>query len=266
MIMPTPYRAELAGLDDALLWLISNPHKLKNRQLCLVTDCQSAVAALKAPKVKDAQIKNILDQAKLLATLGKVGIRWCQRGTDERNTMANAMARQASRRDPLEPDIGVENSMLGEKYIARDRNPRYAPVSLSEVKGRINSHITDEWQKRWSQSGPSTAKRFFPKVNGGGLKKLRKLSRFRMNELFQFGTGHGLFGGHLRHWKEIDDTCQLCLEEEETSDHLMWDCPALAYWREADTADEMEQRIIELAELEPVKELMQARGEQVKVA
>jgi ribonuclease HI len=262
----TPYRAELAGLDDSLLWLISNPHKLKNRQLCLVTDCQSAVAALKAPRVKDAQIKNILDQAKLLATLGKVGIRWCQRGTDERNTMANAMARQASRRDPLEPDIGVENSMLGEKYIARDRNPRYAPVSLSEVKGRINSHITDEWQKRWSQSGPSTAKRFFPKVNGGGLKKLRKLSRFRMNELFQFGTGHGLFGGHLRHWKEIDDTCQLCLEEEETSAHLMWDCPALAYWREADTADEMEQRIIELAELEPVRELMQARGEQVKVA
>jgi hypothetical protein len=36
--------------------------------------------------------------------------------------------------------------------------------------------ITDEWQKRWSQSGPSTAKRFFPKVNGGGLKKLQKLS------------------------------------------------------------------------------------------
>jgi hypothetical protein len=33
------------------------------------------VAALKATKVKDAQIKNILDQAKLLATLGKVGIK-----------------------------------------------------------------------------------------------------------------------------------------------------------------------------------------------
>jgi hypothetical protein len=33
-----------------------------------------------------------------------------------------------------------------------------------------------------------------------------------------------------------------------------------------EAADEMEQRIIELAELEPVKELMQARGEQVKVA
>jgi hypothetical protein len=44
----------------------------------------------------------------------------------------------------------------------------------------------------------------------------------------------------------------------------LWDCPALAYWWEADTADEMKQRILELAELEPVKELMQARGEQVK--
>jgi hypothetical protein len=40
-------------------------------------------------------------------------------------------------------------------------------------------------------------------------------------------------------WKEIDDTCQLCLEEEETSDHLMWDCPALAYWREAAEMNKM---------------------------
>jgi hypothetical protein len=54
--------------------------------------------------------------------------------------------------------------------------------------------------------------------------------------------------------------CQLCLEEEETSDHLMWECLALTYWREADTAKEMEQRILKLAELKPVKELMQARG------
>jgi hypothetical protein len=69
-------------------------------------------------------------------------------------------------------------------------------------------------------------------------------------------------GAILRHWKKIDDTCQLCLKEE---DHLMWECPALAYWWEADTANEMEQRILKLVELEPVKELMQARGEQVKV-
>jgi hypothetical protein len=93
-------------------------------------------------KVKDAQVKNILDQAK-------------------RNVMVNAMARQALRCNPLDSDI-----MLGEKYIARDRNPRYSPISLSEVKGQINSYITDKWQRRWSQTGPSTAKQFFPKVNG----------------------------------------------------------------------------------------------------
>jgi hypothetical protein len=76
-------------------------------------------------------------------------------------------------RDPLHPNIGVENFMLGEKYIARDKNLRYCPVSLSEVKGQINSYITNERQKRWSQSGPTMAKWFFPKVNGGELKKLR---------------------------------------------------------------------------------------------
>jgi hypothetical protein len=44
----------------------------------------------------------------------------------------------------------------------------------------------------------------------------------------------------------------------------MWECPALTYWREADTTEEKEQRIIQLAEHKPVKELMQARSELIK--
>ena len=54
---------------------------------------------------------------------------------NERNTMANAMARQASCWDSLDPDIGIKNSMLDDKYVAREKNPRFDPITLSEVKG-----------------------------------------------------------------------------------------------------------------------------------
>jgi ribonuclease HI len=197
----SPYRAELVGLDDALLWLISNPHKLKNRKLSLVTDCKSAVEALKGTKVKDALVKEILDKAKLLSTLGSVGLKWVQRNNDERILLADAMARQASLRDPLNPEARELNQLLEGKYHARDKNPKYIPLMSSEVKALINQRITEMWQARWANSGPSTARRFFPEVNGEGLKKLRRYSRRLLNELFQFGTGHGLFGGHLRHWR-----------------------------------------------------------------
>jgi hypothetical protein len=260
----SPYRAELVGLDDALLWLISNPHRLRGRKLNLTTDCKSAVEALKGTKVKDAAVKGILDKAKILSTLGDIGLKWVQRNEGEKRDLVDAMARQASLRDPLSPEAEALNILLEGKYHARDKNPRYTPVMLAEVKQLVNQRIIEIWQDRWASSGQTTARRFFPKVNGGGLKKLRGYSRRLLNELFQFGTGHGLFGGHLRHWREIDGECLLCLEEEETSAHLMWECPALAWWREADAAEKMEERIFELARIEAVVELRQTRETQIK--
>ena len=259
----TPYRAELSGLDDALLWLISNPQRLKGRKLRLVTDCKSAVEALRGTRVKDALVKGILDKAKLLATLGDVGLKWAKRDSDVKILLVDVLARQATHRDPHNPENGALNQALDGKYHARDKNPKYTPVMISEVKALVNQRITEVWQERWD-GGPPTARRFFPKVNGEGLKKHRKVSRFTLNGLFQFSTGHGLFGGHLRHWKEIDDECLLCREEEETSAHLMWECPALAWWREADTASEGTSRILKLMKLEPVVKLQQERGTQIK--
>jgi hypothetical protein len=56
----------------------------------------------------------------------------------------------------------------------------------------------------------------------------------------------------------------LCLEEEETSAHLMWECPALAWWREADISEKMTERIFELARLEGAVKLRQTRENQIK--
>ena len=41
-------------------------------------------------------------------------------------------------------------------------------------------------------------------------------------------SGHGLFRGHVGHWKELlDPTCTLCGEDVETPWHLWKECPAL---------------------------------------
>lgn len=256
----SPYRAELQGISDALLWLISNPERLKDRNLRLISDSKSAVEALKAPKIKDAKTQEILDEAMMLMTLGDIELKWVRKDEDERSNLPDALAKRASKGEHTN---GIVEGKLAGRYHARDKNTNCTTVMQKEAKGLVNQHMAIQWQKRWDRKAPPTTKQIFPFVNTGGIKRLRSCSRKQLNDLFQFGTGHGLFGGHLKHWLQIDETCQLCLEGDETSAHLLWECPALAWWRETSTADDAVGKILELAKLKPVAEMLQENGKRI---
>ena len=69
----------------------------------------------------------------------------------------------------------------------------------------------------------------------GGIREDREgvLSREERVNLSRFRSGHHT---QLRRWlvmakREEDDTCRLCGEEEESSEHLWIRCPALATTR-----------------------------------
>ena len=76
--------------------------------------------------------------------------------------------------------------------------------------------------------GPETAKKFYPTIPKGKLKTESRITNKDFGTLYKVVSRHGLFGKHLSNWKtDIDDTCQFCLEEEETSWHLWQECVAL---------------------------------------
>ena len=56
---------------------------------------------------------------------------------------------------------------------------------------------------------------------------MAKWPKQKLNLLTQVGTGHALVAYHIGKWTQIEPTCDLCLEEEETVEHLYHSCPAL---------------------------------------
>ena len=95
----------------------------------------------------------------------------------------------------------------------------------------IKDHYQAEWQKLWdSEESCRQTKIFVPKVNGRKIKKLAKYNRKDLNLLVQACTGHALVAHHVNQWVAgLADECQMCLEDEESTAHLFFECPAL--WR-----------------------------------
>ena len=104
-----------------------------------------------------------------------------------------------------------------------------APVPVSTVRQEIEDHFRAEWQTRWNETTTCRqTKIFFPSVNRRKIKKLKNCNRRELNLLTQACTGHALVAHHVRQWvEELEDECEMCLEAEETTAHLFFECPAL---------------------------------------
>ena len=110
-----------------------------------------------------------------------------------------------------------------------------AAIPLAEVRQRIKNWHWKQWQNRWQNSDTCRqTKIFFPKVceDQGRLRILSRWSRANLNLLFMAGTGHALVAYHVSKWIDnFDTTCELCLEDEETTAHIFQSCPALEWTR-----------------------------------
>ncbi len=68
----------------------------------------------------------------------------------------------------------------------------------------------------------------FPKPNLKKSTKLLRLTRNNLSKLVQFLTGHNKLKRHKNLQNGVNDPhpCRLCLEEEESSFHVIAECPA----------------------------------------
>jgi len=89
------------------------------------------------------------------------------------------------------------------------------------------------WNQRW-QALPSCrqTKQWFPTLDRGKSKQIIMSDRKTLSTLVQLITGHNYLKRHdaLVHHND-DNECRLCLEDEETSFHIVAECPALARQR-----------------------------------
>lgn len=176
----------------------------------IFTDNQASVDALSQLKVRSSVVSNCIRALNTLGETREVVIKWIKSHSDfTGNEAADAEAKSGSRSNIMEA----------------------IPSPSNAFKTTLREKLEKRWNQQWKASETCRqTKIFFPVIDKAKSKRLVGLSRKELSEMVQIISGHNWLRKHESLIDpEVDPTCRLCREEEETSYHLIGECPTL--WR-----------------------------------
>ena len=176
------------------------------------SDSQAAIASLTKLKLDHSTVANCVKNLNELALSMKVTISWVKAHADHPgNEYADMEAKDGTK--------NVNNIVV-------------TPLPISWAKVKIAQHYTNIWKERWvTLPYARQTKIWFPEPNQKVSKHLLRLNRLDLGLVTQLLTGHNRLKRHeaiVTNSNEND--CRLCLEDIESSWHILGECPAL--WRE----------------------------------
>ena len=102
------------------------------------------------------------------------------------------------------------------------------PIPWQVAKSKIESYTTAKWKQKWVDAPHyKHTKLFYESPNKNKSKYTLKMGTHMLSTWIKSITGHNnlaYFQSKLN--PEIDPTCRLCLQANETIHHLMTDCEA----------------------------------------
>lgn len=208
------YQGEVFAIKLAFEWL--SRHWVKYKIVNVYVDSQAAILALAAPKVYSVLVAQTID------ALNAVGDRKCfvclhwikahvgHQGNEEADELAKA---------------GAMDVLL----MAAD--PPAKPKTL--MRTEYWERAVTMWSQIWSERVDCRqTKQWMPQIDKNLSFQVIDLDRKVFSKVVQLITGHNYM---RRHSSLIGDypeaECRLCEEEEETSFHVVAECPALARTR-----------------------------------
>ena len=178
-------------------------------------DSKDAIHLLNCNRTRSQQIKEGLQHLDHLSRRNKVTIKWVKGHSGvEGNIIADSLAKSArGAYTSSRPTIGLMPGVFNEKL---------ATQSL-EIHKQL-----------WHASPHRHAKETTKELNPQRGKQLIQQSRKNIKILTNMLTGHAHLNKHLHTIGLADDPiCRGCLEDEETAEHVLCHCPAIACTRHA---------------------------------
>ncbi|CAB4040267.1 Retrovirus-related Pol poly from type-1 retrotransposable element R1 [Paramuricea clavata] len=214
----TVAQCETHAIKRAAHWLASLPG---HRSIILFSDSQSTIRALANPMVNSSLLLNTIEALNEAGRHHTVRIRWIKaHAGHDGNELADSLAKQGAA-DPSKEVTDIP----------------YTPWNL--VKSNIQSLVLEYWDSSWSQlTTCRQTKQWFPKIDKAKSKSLLDLGRREISACTQLITGHNFMRRHEAIVAQYDTQefseyaeCRLCMEDEETSFHIVAECPALQHIR-----------------------------------
>ena len=202
------FQGEVYAIKAAALWI---KDRLMGKTITIYSDSRAALCALNKTKIKS---ELVLETRQALAKAGQVNritLKWVKAHKGhEGNERADELAK-----------LGANPQTLCE-------DTPNIPESL--IKMRFKRKFRSLWQEYWTNRHDCRqTKQWLPTINRSVSYEILGLQRRTLSWVVQLITGHN----HMRRHEAIvndegERECRLCLEEEESSFHIMAECPALA--------------------------------------
>ena len=205
------FQAEVKAIQEACIIL----REEGTREVTIFSDSQSALLALSSILTRSETVIDCISSLNKLSVTADVELKWVKAHADH---TGNEYA-------DMEAKTGTKNTA----YKARVKRP------LCSIKKAISDGMYTAWNQRW-RAGKTCrqTKIWFPTIDRKNSKNLVNLKRLDLGLLTQMITGHNRLNRHESLINpEVDPTCSECCEEDEqTSWHIICECPALWYNRE----------------------------------
>ena len=209
----TLFQAEVTAIRKSAEMLINK--KMEKQTITFFSDSQASLAALNKLTVKSDTVDKCINALNILGKTNRIHLRWVKAHVGiHGNEVADFLAKKGS--------------SLGEGPT----NELFTP----QVKQRseINNYFHKKWSKAWkSYDQARQTKIWFPIPDSKKSSQLLRRDRNSLGRLIQFLTGHNKLKRHINIQKGVTDphSCRLCCEEEESSFHVIAECPAMQLYR-----------------------------------
>jgi len=201
----------------------------------IFTDSQAAIKSLNSMTIRSKTVRDCLTALTEVANYFQIKIAWVPGHSDiPGNCKADELARAGTH--------------LQNRSIRENLNIPFATCRLL-----IDKWADDMFQEKWDNVGSCrVAKLTWPTINRNRTKQLLELPRSRISLTVGVLTGHCLIGSHAARLRvPVSDFCRSCRdeEEEESPQHLLLNCPALARLRFKHMGSYFFNSLSELAEI-----------------
>ncbi|XP_063907955.1 uncharacterized protein LOC135126085 isoform X1 [Zophobas morio] len=195
--------------------------EIGNKSIRILTDSKSALLALDSCMVRSGLVWECRQTLKYVTQRNSVELCWIKRHSgNEGNERADEMAKRAARM----PFWGPEPAITPSVALSNELVKQYTQRCHEQIWVKLSSC-------RHSRACMATPDRKLTKF-------YLSLSRDKLRKLVGFLTGHYQFNKHLHTIGVVTDPiCRGCNEEEETAEHILRECPALASYRESILGD-----------------------------
>ena len=204
------YQAEIQAIIDAATKIIE--HGITNLNVHFFVDNQAAIQSLGNFLVKNDLVARCKRLLNVISMTNEVTINWIPGHSDQ---MGNEIADRLAK-------LGTKHNVITN-----------VPVPDAAVKQDIKKWMKQKHQREWSNPERSDfcrqTKMILPEINSKFWKQLKRYPRHMMNRITQLYTGQSLLQKDLHKIGLADSpTCEQCLEEEESVEHYLCECPAFA--------------------------------------